>query len=315
MSVYTVIEQAELEAFLQDYDVGTLSSYEGISAGIENTNYFVNTEKEGEHHQFVLTVFEHHSFDELPYFLNIMAFMAEHAIPTAHPEQTLSNGYLKSIQGKPAALVERLKGDGVELPTLKQCKVMGEQMARFHMAGQDFEDFRENDRNLDWMQTTFDLIQTRLPQDETNLISSEINLLSNYEWELLPHGVIHADLFCDNALFDGDQLSGIIDLYYACNGPLLYDLAVMVNDWCRSPDLTFDAEKVDAMVSSYQKIRELSWQEKETWPYALRLAALRFFLSRLKDKHIPREGEMTQIKDPNVFKAILKHHRDNAQPL
>lgn len=316
MSVYTVIQQAELEAFLQDYDVGTLSSYEGISAGIENTNYFVNTEKDGQLQQFVLTVFEHHTFDELPYFLNIMAFMAEHAIPTAHPEPTLSNGYLKSIQSKPAALVERLKGGGVELPTtVKQCQVMGEQMARFHLAGQDFEDFRENDRNLDWMQTTFDLIQSHLPDDETALISEEIHTLSNYEWETLPQGVIHADLFCDNALFDGDELSGIIDLYYACNGPLLYDLAVMVNEWCRLPDLTFDTEKVEIVLSSYQKLRELTWQEKEIWPYALRLAALRFFLSRLKDKHIPREGEMTQIKDPNVFKAVLNYHRENAQPL
>ncbi|MPQ76557.1 homoserine kinase [Hydrogenovibrio sp. JE_KL2] len=315
MSVYTVIEQAELEAFLADYNVGTLASYEGISAGIENTNYFVNTEKDGQLQQFVLTVFEHHTFDELPYFLNIMAFMAEHAIPTAHPEKSLSNGYLKSLQGKPAALVERLKGDGVELPTLKQCEVMGEQMAKFHLAGQDFEDFRENDRNLDWMQTTFDLIQPLLPQDEVALISEEINTLSNYEWEVLPQGVIHADLFCDNALFDGNELSGIIDLYYACNGSLLYDLAVMVNDWCRLPDLTYDDDKVAAMLSSYQQTRELTWQEKMTWPYALRLAALRFFLSRLKDKHMPREGEMTQIKDPNVFKSVLIYHQNHAAPL
>lgn len=315
MSVYTVIEQAELESFLEDYDVGTLSSYQGISAGIENTNYFVNTEKNGEQHQFVLTVFEHHTFDELPYFLNIMAFMAEHAIPTAHPEQTLSNGYLKSLKGKPAALVERLKGEGVELPTLKQCEVMGEQLAKFHLAGEDFEDFRKNDRDLDWMQTTFDLIQPRLPQDETDLISAELNVLATIEWETLPQSVIHADLFCDNALFDGDALSGIIDLYYACNGPMLYDLAVMVNDWCRLEDLSFHADKVEAMLSHYQQVRELTWQEKENWHYALRLAALRFFLSRLKDKHIPREGEMTQIKDPNVFKSVLQTHRSQPQTL
>lgn len=315
MSVYTVIEQAELEVFLEDYDVGTLTSYQGISAGIENTNYFVNTEKNQQPYQFVLTVFEHHSFDELPYFLNIMAFMAEHAIPTAHPEQTLSNGYLKVLQGKPAALVERLKGEGVELPTLKQCEVMGEQLARFHLAGEDFKDFRKNDRDLNWMQTTFDLIQPRLPQDEIDLISAELNDLADIDWDVLPQSVIHADLFCDNALFDGDVLSGIIDLYYACNGPMLYDLAVLVNEWCRLDDLSFDATKVKAVLSHYQQIRTLTWQEKETWPCALRLAALRFFLSRLKDKHIPREGEMTQIKDPNVFKSVLQTHRSQAQPL
>ncbi|BBP44671.1 homoserine kinase [Thiosulfatimonas sediminis] len=314
MSVYTVVEQSDLVEFLQDYSVGELADFQGISAGIENTNYFVNTLQDGQTRQFVLTIFEHHSFAELPYFLNIMAFMAEHEIPTAHPIKTLSNGYLKELKAKPAALVERLKGGGVDHPNDIQCSVMGEYLARFHQAGQDFSDFRPNDRGLDWMVSTYQLIQQYLPSDEQAMIEAELAYQAQIDWAHLPSGVIHADLFCDNALFSGNQLSGIIDLYYACNAAFLYDLAVMVNDWCRINEgdvenIHFDATKVEQMVHAYRQQRPLSEEEEQAWPAALRLAALRFFLSRLKDKHMPREGEMTQIKDPNVFKQVLRIHR------
>lgn len=314
MSVYTVVDANDLNEFLQNYDVGTLSSFEGISAGIENTNYFVNTENNGTQKQFVLTIFEHHSFDELPYFLNIMAFMAEHQIPTAHPVATKSNEYLQALKSKPAALVARLTGSGVDTPSLTQCQVMGENLAKFHLAGSDFNEHRDNDRDLNWMKSTFALISEHLPADEQALIQEELNFQSLIDWQHLPAGVIHADLFCDNALFDSDKLSGIIDLYYACNSVFLYDLAVMVNDWCRAhsenvEDISFDAKKVETMLQAYQSVRPLANEEQTAWPAALRLAALRFFLSRLKDKHIPREGEMTQIKDPNVFKKILKIHQ------
>ncbi|GKT11456.1 MAG: homoserine kinase type II [Thiomicrorhabdus sp.] len=314
MSVYTVVEENQLITFLEDYDVGTLDSFEGISAGIENTNYFVNTVKGGLRQQFVLTIFEHHTFEELPYFLNIMAFMAEHKIPTAHPMPTKSNGYLKYLCGKPASLVERLKGGGVDNPSKVQCGVMGEQLARFHQAGANFDQHRENDRDLDWMQATFFEIKSHLSDEELALIEAELAFQNTVDWDHCPKGVTHADLFCDNALFDGDILSGIIDLYYACHSSLLYDLAVMVNDWCRvhsdnPAEIQFDETKIDTMVSAYQKQRPLTDVEQQVWPAALRLAALRFFLSRLKDKCNPREGEMTQIKDPDVFKQVLKIHQ------
>lgn len=305
MSVYTVVNQAELEAFLADFDQGSLVAFEGISAGIENTNYFVDTTAG----RFVLTIFEHHDFDELPYFLDIMAFMAEHQIPTAHPKPTLYGSYLKELKGKPAALVERLTGSGVDHPTQTQCEVMAENLAKFHLAGQDYDQFRANDRDLHWMKNTFQEIKRFLPEDETALIESEIHYQNNIDWSQLPNSVIHADLFCDNALFNGDELSGIIDLYYACNSAMLYDLAVMVNDWCRLPDFSLSTEKVHAVLKAYQAVRTLTEQEQQSWKAALRMGALRFFLSRLKDKHMPREGEMTQIKDPNVFKNLLISHR------
>jgi len=311
MSVYTTITADELKQFLTRYDLGALRGFEGISEGIENTNYFVDTDVG----RYVLTIFEQHSFDELPYFLNIMAFMAEHDIPTAHPIADKLGNYLNRLHDKPAALVQRLNGRGVEKPTVRQCAVMGETLARFHLAGRDFDGYRANDRDLEWAQRTFDEIESLIDADDRALLADELAWQAQQDWAHLPQGVIHADLFTDNALFDGDALAGIIDLYYACNAPWLYDLAVMVNDWARHEDNRYDLARVRAIMQAYQAVRPLTELERVEWPAAQRMAALRFWLSRLKDKVLPREGELTTIKDPDVFKAVLLHHRDNPLPL
>lgn len=305
MSVYTLIDSAQLSGFLQDYALGELVKFEGISAGIENTNYFVDTTNG----RYVLTIFEHHTADELGYFLNIMAFMAEHAIPTAHPKADREGQYLKTLAGKPAALVERLSGKTLEQPGLVHCKVMAESLAKFHLAGADFGYYRANDRDLNWAKKTVAQIQDLMTPDDQELIKSELAFQQTIDWAHLPQSVIHADLFTDNALFDGENLSGIIDLYYACHGACLYDLAVMVNDWCRQPNHELDMQKLTVALNAYQMVRPLTEAEHQAWFAALRMAALRFWLSRLKDKLIPREGEMTMIKDPDVFKTLLKWHR------
>jgi homoserine kinase type II len=302
MSVYTQVTRSDLQTFLTRYDLGELTDFQGISAGIENTNYFVDTARG----RFVLTIFEQHTLDELPYFLNIMAFMAEHAIPTAHPMADRAGRYLQTLKDKPAALVERLQGADLDNPTVRQCEVMGQWLAKFHLAGQDFEDFRANDRDLAWAKQTFQGLVQRLPKAEKQLIEDEITFQQKVDWSSLPVSVIHADLFCDNALFDGDELAGIIDLYYACNGPMLYDLAVMTNDWCRRADQTLDSDKVARTLQTYETVRPLSEAERNAWPSVQRMGALRFYLSRLQDQYQPREGEMTQIKDPQVFGQLLQ---------
>lgn len=311
MSVYTPITASALSEFLSQYDVGALKQFEGISEGIENTNYFVDTDQG----RYVLTIFEQHTFEELPYFLNIMAFMAEHEIPTAHPIADRSGNYLNSIQGKPATLVERLNGRGVAHPTVAQCRVMGETLARFHLAGQGFDGYRPNDRDLTWAQKTFAEIKSHISPEDRQLFQEELAYQAQQDWAHLPQGVIHADLFTDNALFNGDELAGIIDLYYACNAPWLYDLAVMVNDWARKENNRYNLEKGRAIMQAYQHVRPLTELEQAEWPAAQRMAALRFWLSRLKDKVLPREGELTMIKDPDVFKQVLLHHRATPLPL
>lgn len=306
MSVYTEVGRDDLVAFLGDYTVGDLVSYEGISDGIENTNYFVNT-TEG---QFVLTLFEQHDFGELAYFLDVMTFFYQHGIPSAHPAADKEGHYLKKLCGRPAALVLRLEGRGVNgLATLPQCQQIGSILAEMHIVGQQFQSRRPSGRGLDWRIQTAEQLLSRMDADEANLLRNELAFQAGYADLALPTGVTHSDLFRDNALFDGDELKGIIDFYYACDEYLLYDLAVAVNDWCVDEQGLIEQKRYQALMGAYQAKRPLTDNEKTSWNLVLRAAALRFWLSRLQDKLFPREGELTQIKDPDAFVNILIQHR------
>lgn len=308
MSVYTLIEQDELEAFLQNYAVGDLVEYQGISAGIENTNYFVTTSKG----RYVLTIFEQLSADELPYFLDLMAFMAEHDVPSAHPVADNNGHYLRQLKDKPAALVDRLNGSGVEQPSVEQCQALGSALGHLHAVGHQFSGQRENVRGPHWWHVTARCLQDHLSENERELLEAELSYQDAHRHDDLPVGIIHADLFRDNALFVGNKLTGLIDFYYACNDVLIYDLAVTVNDWCSNEDGSLDNERVAAMLASYSSQRPMSDAEQKAWPMMLRAAALRFWLSRLQDKHFPKEGELTHIKDPEVFRRILQLRIDTA---
>jgi homoserine kinase type II len=307
MSVYTRIETEELEAFLGEYDLGALLTHRGISEGIENTNYFVTTTVG----KYVLTIFESIGFEDLPYYLDLMAFLAEHDIPCAHPLADLQGSYLRTFKGKPAALVQRLPGATVIRPKLRQCRAIGSAMGRLHAQGQAFAGRREHARGPDWRRATAEQLLPHLNPGDAELLRQELQFQSQYRRTGLPWGVIHADLFRDNALFVGDELTGIIDFYYACNGVLLYDLAVSVNDWCMGPAGHLDTAQVLAILAAYHRERPLEHREHAVWPAMLRVAALRFWLSRLRDKVFPRHGGLTTIKDPDEFKHILRRHVEN----
>jgi len=308
MSVYTRIEQHELESFLLNYQVGDLVDFTGISDGIENTNYFVTTTQG----RFVLTLFEQLSADELPYFLDLMAFLAEHEVPSAHPVADNDNQYLRELKGKPAALVVRLDGAGIKQTNPEQCRALGNSLGKLHAVSHQFKGQRNNPRGPAWWHEMSDKLANHLSASERTLLDQEMTYQKAHSEDELPTGVIHADLFRDNALFDGNTLTGIIDFYYACNDVQLYDLAVTVNDWCSNHDGSLDEQRVIAMLDSYEIQRPLLDQEKDAWPTMLRAAALRFWLSRLHDKHFPKEGEMTHIKDPDVFRRILQDRISNA---
>ena len=311
MSVYTPVERDELEAFLQNYALGELVEYEGISAGIENTNYFVTTSEQC----MVLTLFENHGAAELGYFLDLMAFLAEHEVPSAHPIADNHGNYLRELNGKPAALVMRLNGRGIDNPTTAQCAAIGHALAQLHLAGQEFSGRRANDRGPHWWRVTRDAIFEQLDGADQALLEEELAFQTAHRFDALPRGVIHADLFRDNALFEGETLTGLIDFYYACNDVLLYDVAVTVNDWCSREDGAIDEAKALALLGAYRQVRPISEGELQAWPVMLRAAALRFWLSRLQDLHFPREGELTHIKDPNAFKRILLQRKAAGESL
>lgn len=305
MSVYTRIERKELETYLLSYEAGSLVDFEGIKSGIENTNYFVNTSSG----KFVLTIFEHHTKEELPFFLDLTAFLSEHGIPCAHPSADKKKNYLGELKGKPAALVEKLAGKSLEQPKIIHCQAVGQVLADMHLAGQKFKQTRENTRGPAWWHETSVQLKTKLSNEDRELLTEELNYQKQFRFSHLPRGIVHADLFRDNVLFDGDKLGGLIDFYYACTDVLLYDLAVTINDWSTNTDQTPNTELAAAMTKAYTNVRPLTDDEVEAWPVMLRAAALRFWLSRLYDKHFPRPGEMTHTHDPDVFKKILINHQ------
>lgn len=302
MSVYTRVEPGELEGFLRAFDVGELQSYEGIADGIDNTNYFVTTTGG----DFVLTLFEHYGDGELNFFLGLLAVLAEHSVPCAHPVANRAGAYLQHLCGKPAALLQRLPGGSVANPSAAHCAGVGEALARIHIAGADVPRHRENPRGLAWFAETAAQVLPLLDEPAAALLREELAFQRALPVDGLPRGVIHADLFRDNALFQGEQLAGVIDFYAAGDDLLLYDLAICANDWCIQADTSLEAERLTALLSAYADQRQLLECERLAWPAMLRRAALRFWLSRLYDKHFPRPGDITHIKDPAHFERLLR---------
>lgn len=304
MSVFTTVTPEQLQAWLRNYPLGELRALQGIASGITNTNYFVTTDSG----RYVLTLFEKNTAEELPYFLDLMAHLADRGIPSPHPVADSAGAYLGTLNGKPAALVSCLRGSSLEHPTPRHCAAMGEMLARLHVAGESFGQTMENPRGAAWRAATAVRVLPFLTADQAQLLRQEIAAESAFENRGLPHGVIHADLFRDNVLFEGETLTGLIDFYYACNDVLAYDLAITANDWCLRQDGTPDEARMHAMLAAYHAVRPLSAGERQAWPRLLRSAALRFWLSRLFDLHHPQPGELTHAKDPGHFCRILKAH-------
>ena len=311
MSVFTTVERDELDAFLLHYQAGSLISLEGISDGIENTNYFVTTDQK----QMVLTLFETHSFEEMGYFLDLMAHLAERGVPSADPVMDNNRQYLRVLNNKPAALVERLDGTSLDHPLDRHCTILGTAIAKMHLAGSDFGGQRDNARGHQWRMQTAEKLYTHIDQADADMLRDEVSFQQANRFNALPGGVIHADLFLDNVLWNGDRLTGIIDFYYACNDAWLYDLAVAANDWCVEADGSFMQSRLDALIAAYDVIRPITAEESASWPAVVRAAALRFWLSRLHDWHFPRAGQITHKKDPDVFRRILQQRRKDSSAL
>src|SRR4051812_21413821 len=304
MSVYTTVTPEELSAWLAQHNVGTLTDLRGISAGIENTNYFVTTTAG----RYVLTLFEKLTAAELPFYLDLMAHLADHGVPSARPIPDLEGKLLGELNGKPAALVSFLPGRDVENPTEAHCAAVGAMLARIHRAGLSYPAKMENPRGLAWWQAVMPDILPFLAVDDATLLRREIEFQVTHRAADLPVGAIHADLFRDNALFEGTRICGVIDFYFACTDAFAYDVAICVNDWCVANGGRVHEDRAAALLNAYQAIRPFEPAEVAAWGVIVRAAALRFWVSRLYDFHLPRAGELTHAKDPRHFQRILEHH-------
>lgn len=304
MAVFTSVSEAELTAWLGDYSLGQLLELQPISSGIENTNYFVTTSNG----RFVLTLFEKLTTGELPFYLNLMAHLARHGIPCPCPVANRHNQFLGMLNGKPACIVSRLSGKSITAPNNEQCAAIGAMLGQMHNAGQSFSQIMPNPRGSAWRAATAPKVRQFLDAGQAELLDSEVALHARQNWAALPQGVIHADLFRDNVLLEGNRVGGLIDFYFACSDALLYDVAITVNDWCMDGDGALDGDRAQAFLRAYHAVRPLLDSERDAWPLMLRVAALRFWLSRLFDKYLPRDGELIHAHDPHHFERILKNH-------
>jgi homoserine kinase type II len=312
MAVFTRVTQNELQQWLKNLHCGELISFQGIESGIENTNYFVDTESG----RYVLTLFEKLTSEELPFYLGLMKHLAEKNLAVPRPIASKNGALFTPLNGKPATLVNCLQGSSVEHPNTAQCREIGLFSAQAHLAVKDFPDYLPNPRRLAWIQSTMKELNPHIPDSIGSLLQSEVDhqsaVASCSSYQMLPKGAVHADLFRDNALMQGDQLGGVIDFYFAGVDTFLFDLAVTVNDWCINlntgeliPDL------IEALLGGYQEVRRLSLIECEHWQNMLRAAALRFWTSRLYDFYIPRQAEVLNAKDPKHFERILRARRQS----
>ena len=306
MSVYTSVDRDQLDHFLRRYDIGAARSLQAIAAGITNTNYRLDTER-GE---YVLTLYEHHSDDELVYMLGLQQHLAARGVRCARPVADRRGECFSTLRQRPAAIAERVAGEVCAQPGLEHCAQIGAELARFHLAGADFTGDRPNPRGPDWILAARDMLIDALDQRDRDDIDATLASLDEGSLNNLPRGAIHADLFHDNALFTADGLGGILDFDYACSDCFAFDLAVLLNDWCVDAKHRLDAARVDSVLDAYQQQRRLDAAEVDALPTLLRLAALRFWLSRLYDREYPLSGELTFIKPPETFRAMHRLRAD-----
>jgi homoserine kinase type II len=311
MSVYTKVSIDELAAWLVRYALSPLMDIAPIVSGIENTNYFVTTENE----RLVLTLYERLPVEDLPFYLNLMAHLAQHGVPAPAPVADRSGAYFSVLNSKPASLVTRLEGSPEPNPGPAHCAQIGRTLAQLHVATGTFRGQHANPRGAAWRTQATRAVRRFLQPEQLELLNSEMEVQRKMARRRLPHGAIHGDLFRDNALFVEGELAGIIDFGFAATDALVYDLAITVNDWCIDAETELDGERTRALIDGYQSVRPLAEDESDAWPLLLRLAALRFWLSRLYDLHLPRPGELTHTHDPEHFERVLRARVAHPGPL
>ena len=315
MAVFTPVSLNDLRTWITQFPLGQAHGIKGIASGIENSNFFIDTDG-GE---FVLTVFENLRFEQLPFYLHLMRHLAERGVAVPAPIANSAGEIIHRLHGKPASIVSKLAGASQMSPAPLHCAAVGAMLAKMHLAAADFTLHQDNLRALPWWRTTTPLVLPYLSADTAQLLRDEMAFQESFaateSCRSLPKGPVHADLFRNNVMFDGDQLSGFFDFYFAGVDTWLFDVAVTVNDWCIDLDSgALDTARVRALVDAYHAVRPFSAAEVQAWHAMLRAAALRFWLSRLYDFHQPRDAHMLTPHDPGHFERILRRRISDALP-
>ena len=311
MAVFTEVSASKAQELLSQLQLGDLLALQGIQGGIENTNYFLTSSVGA----YVLTLFERLTHQQLPFYLHLMKHLAHHGIPVPDPVANSDGDILLTVEGKPAAVVNRLMGRSELAPTPQHCQAVGDMLARMHLAGKDYNRHQPNLRGLSWWNETVPVVLPFLNASQNSLIQSELafqnHVAKSSAYAALPRGPVHADLFRDNVMFESTgnalQLTGFFDFYFAGVDTWLFDLAVCLNDWCIDLDTgILHVEKTTALLAAYQAVRPLIAAERQLLNPMLRAGALRFWTSRLWDFYLPREASMLTPHDPTHFERVLR---------
>ncbi|MEM6537783.1 MAG: homoserine kinase [Pseudomonadota bacterium] len=318
MAVYTHIDQPELQLLIDQLGLGRVIDFTGIEQGVENTNYKISVETtHKEHLTAILTIFERRaSPEDLPFFMEAMAFLAGKGIPTPTPQKTSEGQVILEVKGKPCALISFLPGGSHLTPSVDDSFAAGEALGKLHLAGTSFRSTRENTLSLSgWRELSAECTKAVGDhQHYMDLVTPEIDYLSAHWPKDLPKGLIHADYYPDNVFFDAaGAVSGIIDFYFSCTDFLAYDLAISLNAWSSNPDGPdtdlFNKERAAAFYRGYGAARPLSSAEVKALPILLRGASVRFLLTRLYDVLHQVEGALINVKDPDEYRRLLRHHQ------
>jgi homoserine kinase type II len=311
MAVFTEVSEDEASALLRALKLGELASLRGIQSGIENTNYFVTARDVLGEREFVLTLFERLTFEQLPFYLHLMKHLAQHGIPVPDPAADAGGDILHKVGGKPAALVNKLEGKHELAAGPDHCAQVGAMLARMHLAGRDYNRHQPNLRGLTWWNETVPVVLPFVTEAQAALLRGELafqnHVAASSSYRALPRGTVHADLFRDNVMFEDGRLTGFFDFYFAGVDAWLFDIAVCLNDWAIAlPTGVHDAERARAFLHAYAAVRPLAAAERQLLPAMLRAGALRFWISRLWDFHLPREASLLKPHDPTHFERVLR---------
>jgi len=311
MSVFTELSASAAAAWLENYSLGTLQRLEGIAEGVQNSNFFLGTSAG----DYVLTLFEQVPHAQLPFYTQLLVHLAARGVPCPAPVANRNNEYLGELAGRPAVIVSRLDGASAASPTPQHCAAIGAALAELHLAARSCPLRQPHPRGTAWCVAAAAQLVPLLAPATAGLLADELRQQLASRPGSLPRGIIHADLFRDNVLFVGERVSGLLDFYFAGVDDLLFDLAVVANDWCTVAGAGVDADRCRLLLAAYHRRRPLTAGERAAWPMLLRAAALRFWLSRLQDRLLPRPGEVVTQRDPTVYQDILLAHRASDERL
>ncbi|HAT30087.1 MAG TPA: homoserine kinase [Janthinobacterium sp.] len=315
MAVFTPVSLDDINQWITQFPLGKALAVKGIASGIENSNFFITTES-GE---YVLTIFENLTFEQLPFYLNLMRHLAERGVLVPAPIANRDGALTVALHGKPAAIVSKLEGGSQMAPAPAHCAAVGAMLAKMHLAAVDFPLRQPNLRGLDWWNDTTPQVLPFLSDSNAHLLRAEMHFQETFAscaaYKAIPRGPVHADLFRNNVMFVGERLTGFFDFYFAGCDTWLFDVAVTVNDWCIDIGSgVLDPARVRALLDAYHTVRPFDAHEQSAWQAMLRAAALRFWLSRLYDFYLPREAEMLTPHDPGHFERILRERISTAAP-